>query len=82
MEVEPYNESGPVRAVVFVAPPERLIRDGLPPTERYLGLLQEGAKQWGLDDRWMLRLAFVAPPFPLVAYSLIILAFQSGERCR
>jgi len=52
VEAEPYDGGPPIKAIVFVTPPERLIRSGLPPTSRYLGLLQKGAPEWPLDDRY------------------------------
>jgi len=45
----PYGSSEPVTAMAFMTPPERTIRTGLPPPDRYLKLLQGGALDWPLD---------------------------------
>ena len=38
-------------AVTYVTPPERLIARGLPPTSRYLGLLQAGSQEAQLHPK-------------------------------
>ncbi|KAK3275207.1 hypothetical protein CYMTET_16650 [Cymbomonas tetramitiformis] len=55
VEVQAYDGTL-VTAVVFQSPPERLITEGLPPIERYLKLLQVGARDWGLEEgycKWL-----------------------------
>ena len=47
---------GKIRAVVFISPKHRNVRDDLHPTNRYLKLIIDGAKQWNLDAayvRWL-----------------------------
>jgi hypothetical protein len=34
VDVQPYNGGPAIRAVAFMSPPERQIRDGLPPPDR------------------------------------------------
>jgi len=51
VEVEAYDSTS-IAAVVFRSPPERTIAGGLPPTARYLSLLQTGAHDWGLHPAY------------------------------
>eukprot|EP01062_Namystynia_karyoxenos_P036202 TRINITY_DN26369_c1_g1_i1.p1 TRINITY_DN26369_c1_g1~~TRINITY_DN26369_c1_g1_i1.p1 ORF type:complete len:265 (+),score=63.31 TRINITY_DN26369_c1_g1_i1:66-860(+) len=45
-----------IHAEVFVSPPDKCCRDGLPPPDRYVRLIATGAAEWGLDVehvRWL-----------------------------
>ncbi|BDA50341.1 hypothetical protein COCOBI_16-0170 [Coccomyxa sp. Obi] len=50
VEVEEYDGRQAVRALAFISPPDLLIPEGMPPADRYLKLLQDGAREWRLDS--------------------------------
>lgn len=57
VEVFPYGASHPVSAVTCVTPDHMCTVEGLPPIQRYLSLLQEGAQHWQLEPRYTQWLA-------------------------
>lgn len=58
IEVQVQTYSGQhLQAVAYITPPERLIAPDLLPTERYLELLQRGARECGLHDQYVNWLA-------------------------
>lgn len=54
LEADVYDRhgGGKIPCVAFCSPPERTIADGLPPTDRYLSLLQSGAREWPLLESY------------------------------
>ena len=49
-----------MRAIAFVTPPERAIDPRVAPSTRYIGLLLEGCRDWGIDEGyagWLQRVA-------------------------
>jgi hypothetical protein len=54
VQAHPYGGGEAVTAMAFITPPQRTIRPGLPPPDRYLKLLQTGAAEWPLDARLVL----------------------------
>ncbi|KAL4448021.1 hypothetical protein ABPG75_005240 [Micractinium tetrahymenae] len=53
VEAVPYGTSSPLPAVALVTPEDKRIADGLPPIQRYLSLLQEGAAHHQLDPGYV-----------------------------
>ncbi|EIE22916.1 hypothetical protein COCSUDRAFT_53699 [Coccomyxa subellipsoidea C-169] len=52
VDVEAYDGRPSVRALAFISPPDLLIQEGMPPSDRYLKLLQDGAHEWNLDSKY------------------------------
>ena len=61
IDAYPYNSTVPVKAIVLRTAPHRRLSKDAAPSERYLNIIKQGAKELGLHEEYQLKLSQIIP---------------------